>query len=394
MNDVFKDKIKEIAAFFKDYIENGVYENNIDNFGLLSGSCGISLFLNVYSQVSRDSTLNDLSMKYLDITMEQISNDKTALPYYCSGITGVIHAVFNSGMYQLTDFEITKDIYRYIKVMTEFNIDNFDFLHGVTGIIYALLSSRQSLFFPMINSFIDKLWEKKEYNGIGYRWKFTKGIDNKYNISLSHGMSAIVMVLICIYSHKCYNNKKIKLLIENAVAYILSQEIDVKKYGSFFPYDSIEKLEKIRGSRMAWCYGDLGVGITLFRSGMIMNRQDWIDKALDVLLFAANNRRDLESNLVVDACLCHGTAGIGQIFYRMWWNTRIPDFKDASDYWFNETLNMSKFEDGLAGFKFFSVGYGFIPNYSLLEGIAGIGLALTTYSYNIEPVWDECLLLS
>lgn len=25
---------------------------------------------------------------------------------------------------------------------------------------------------------------------------------------------------------------------------------------------------------------------------------------------------------------------------RMWWNTRIPDFKYASDYWFNETLNM------------------------------------------------------
>ncbi len=50
MNDVFKDKIKEIAAFFKDYIENGVYENNINNFGLLSGSCGISLFLNVYSE--------------------------------------------------------------------------------------------------------------------------------------------------------------------------------------------------------------------------------------------------------------------------------------------------------------------------------------------------------
>lgn len=71
-------------------------------------------------------------------------------------------------------------------------------------------------------------------------------------------------------------------------------------------------------------------------------------------------------------CYCSGIT-------RMWWNTRTPDFKDASDYWFNETLNMSKFENGLAGFKFISVGYGFIPNYSLLEGIAGIGLALTTY---------------
>jgi hypothetical protein len=35
----------------------------------------------------------------------------------------------------------------------------------------------------------------------------------------------------------------------------------------------------------------------------------------------------------------------------MWWNTRLPEFKNAADYWFEQTLKMATFEDGLAGFK-------------------------------------------
>ena len=125
-----------------------------------------------------------------------------------------------------------------------------------------------------------------------------------------------------------------------------------------------------------------------------MHRQDWIDKALEVLIFAATKRRDLQQNRVRDACFCHGTAGIGHIFYRMWWNTRMPEFKDVANYWFNETLKMSKFEDGLAGYKVWHTEDGYVNQMGILEGIAGIGLALLSYYYDMEPTWDECLLLS
>jgi hypothetical protein len=115
---------------------------------------------------------------------------------------------------------------------------------------------------------------------------------------------------------------------------------------------------------------------------------------LEVLLFAAEKRRNLQENYVMDAGLCHGTAGIGHIFYRMWRNTRMLEFKNAADYWMNETLKMAKFEDGLTGYKTWHGKSGWINSYGLLEGIAGIGLALLTYYYEIEPTWDECLLLS
>jgi hypothetical protein len=78
----------------------------------------------------------------------------------------------------------------------------------------------------------------------------------------------------------------------------------------------------------------------------------------------------------------------------MWWDTRLPEFKNAADYWMNETLKMAKFEDGLAGYKVWYGEQGWLNEYCLLEGIAGIGLALMTYYYEVEPIWDECLLLS
>ena len=153
----------------------------------------------------------------------------------------------------------------------------------------------------------------------------------------------------------------------------------------------------ITKSRLAWCYGDLGIASALDQAGKTMKETNWINKSLEILLFAAIQRRNLEDNMVRDAGLCHGTAGIGHIFYRMWWNTRLPEFKVAADYWFNQTLKMARFPDGLAGFKCFRMQDDhpmWLNKYELLEGISGIGLAMLTYYYQTEPTWDECLLLS
>ena len=121
------------------------------------------------------------------------------------------------------------------------------------------------------------------------------------------------------------------------------QEIDHDKYGSFFPYITIESSESLSKSRLAWCYGDLGIATTLYQAGITFDRQDWVTKSLEIFRFAAVWRRDLEGNMVNDACLCHGSSGIGHIFYRMWYNTKISEFKEAADYWFEKTLELTPF---------------------------------------------------
>lgn len=100
--------------------------------------------------------------------------------------------------------------------------------------------------------------------------------------------------------------------------------------------------------------------------------------------------------MVYDAGLCHGAAGVAHIFNRFYQDTHNEVFKEAALYWFNQTLEMDTFQDGLAGYKasISTSGTEYENCTGLLEGIAGIGLALIGAVADFEPNWDECLLIS
>ncbi|MCL2290899.1 MAG: lanthionine synthetase C family protein [Bacteroidetes bacterium] len=279
----------------------------------------------------------------------------------------------------------------------------YDFLHGGVGIVlyFSKRVKKKKELVAVLNQFLEdleKLSIKQEDGAIKWSSLLTTHITGPgYNIALSHGMSSIISILSKLYEIEGIDKEKTEMLLRGAVQYILAQEIDKDKYGSYFTSFALESMPFITKSRLAWCYGDLGIASTLYQAGTVLRESAWVEKALEIFLFAATQRRNLEENNVIDVALCHGTAGVGHIFYRMWWNTKLPEFKDAADYWFEQTLKKATFEDGLAGFKILSIqdkNEVWINNYGLLEGIIGIGLALFTYYYETDPTWDECLLLS
>jgi hypothetical protein len=105
----------------------------------------------------------------------------------------------------------------------------------------------------------------------------------------------------------------------------------------------------------------------------------------------------LSENYVFDAGLCHGSAGIAHTFYRMWINSQIIEFKQAMEYWFEVTLKMATYKDGLAGYKtycFSEANHWYMNDYSFLEGITGIGMTLNSFKNQVNPKWDKFLLLS
>ena len=103
----------------------------------------------------------------------------------------------------------------------------------------------------------------------------------------------------------------------------------------------------------------------------------------------------MQKNNIVDAGLCHGTAGIAHIYKRMYINTNIIEFKDASNYWYSETLKMAKYDipSGFLAYRPIENG-GLKKEFGFLDGISGIGLSLISAISDIEPAWDEALLLS
>jgi lantibiotic modifying enzyme len=390
-------KIEEIAKLIN-------HSKDLKYSGIVSGNSGLALFLFYFSSYSKNNEIYNKANNLIEDCFEKVQNGEV-YQNFAGGLAGLgwliehlsqknfIHANTNEVIGELDDF-----LYSYM--IEELNQGNFDYLHNASGIgLYFLNRIVNPKSNQYLTKYIELLYEQKEIEGNTIKWKF-KNLhkDNKrveqYNLSLSHGMASIVAILSKIYDKGINKSKTYELLI-GAINYLILKQFDIKSSISYFP-NSVS-LDGYKGisSRLAWCYGDLGIGVALWNASKALNDDELEQKSLEILLHSTK-RRDLAANYVMDAGLCHGTAGIAHIFNRMYINTKILEFKEAADYWFMETLKMAKFEDGLAGFKAWHTQEygGWTNDFGLLEGIAGIGLAMLSYVTEIEPAWDECLLLS
>ena len=125
-------------------------------------------------------------------------------------------------------------------------------------------------------------------------------------------------------------------------------------------------------------------------------RPDWADSALALARRAAG--RAASSAGVSDASFCHGAAGVGHVFNRLYQATGDASLGDAARSWFDQTLALREPGRGIAGFAARipeadgSVRWAPMPG--LVEGASGIALALLAASTPQEPYWDGILLLS
>lgn len=392
------EKLDDIADSIVNYISN----KETKKIGLYDGDFGILLFLAYYANYSKNEHYEEIYDNYLDKCLEKFSNGQF-YPTFCSGVSGILYSLFHLNEQKLMEIDIEEAHIEYKdylanRMLIDINNGNYDFMHNSLGIGFYFLKSKDNSAHHYLRLLIDILDKKSIKDNNTAKWTSILNMENKmgYNICMSHGISSIVVFLSRVIKDDLYNEKTVTLL-NQSVNYILSQEIDKNKYGSYFPSTSIENKNEITKSRLAWCYGDLGVASAIWQAGKVMNNQQWMNKAIDAFKYAVT-RTDLESNFVRDAGICHGTAGIAQLFKRMYIETGIEDFKTANEYWIRETIKMAKFEDGAAGYKAYhgTSDEQWSVEYAFLEGIAGIGLSLMSYlSDNTEDsAWDEILLLS
>jgi hypothetical protein len=101
---------------------------------------------------------------------------------------------------------------------------------------------------------------------------------------------------------------------------------------------------------------------------------------------------------VVDAALCHGAAGLGHIFNRMFHATGEELFAGSAQRWLARALELRRHGEGIGGFlaaeNHPEGGFNWVEDRSFLTGAAGIALALLAATTAVEPSWDRMLLLS
>ena len=100
---------------------------------------------------------------------------------------------------------------------------------------------------------------------------------------------------------------------------------------------------------------------------------------------------------VRDAGLCHGAAGLAHMYNRLFHATGEESFREAARRWIARTLDMAEWSAGGATYRFWLPADGVVTaseHAGLLNGTAGVALALLAATTPIEPMWDRMLLLS
>ena len=377
-------------------IENELSKLDIRSSNLIGGDLGITLFnFNYYLLLKQDKHLEKVINQIQLMTSFNLGKNATL----CNGLAGYAWLLNYFYKNELIDTSINS----YLKVLEEYLLpsmlratrhENYDFLHGGGGIAWYFLSRLpNNEVKSYLSRFIDALYSTRiECTNGTIKWKSQIGVNRieGFNISLSHGIASLIVILSKLLLNGI-NPRKTKFLLNGAVEYILQQKLANGKFISIYPSLALESSNVLSPSRLGWCYGDLGIAISLWHAANATHNELWKQEAINTFLHSAK-RRILNENMVEDAGLCHGCAGIAHIFNRMYISTKVVDFKDAADFWISKTLDKGKFGDGLAGYKFMREG-NVSNEISILEGIAGIGLALMSYLDSDIQEWDECLLM-
>jgi lantibiotic biosynthesis protein len=392
MKDKIEHKLKEIYHVLK--------EHNAPYHALYTDTGGKLLFLYEYAKYTNDTEV----IKHFEATLTELAENmnQTNSTTFCSGFAGnmwLLEYFKNEGIIDDLLLEIGADLNVYIKNWGQefINAKNYDFLHGLLGIIYAGNYCKvvdKTVIKELTDGMLKDLISENE---ISYftDWMPNKEEDpeheEKINLGLAHGIPSAMVTLA--------------LLKDLGPSYVKAAEgiaefiIDTKKKN---PKDSLycsvlyDRKDDSINSRLGWCYGDLGIALTLWQTGKLLQKQKYQDEALAIMNHA-NNRKDLNINAIRDCGLCHGSAGVAHIFNRFYWETGDKAFKSTADYWTQVTLDMATHNDeGLAGYAAYrAVGdTPWILEYGLLEGIGGIGLALLGSLNNESVSWDQCMMIS
>jgi lantibiotic modifying enzyme len=366
---------------------------------LAGGTAGLALLDGYLTQTERGSDHPVRARRHLQQAITAAAEKPTEASLY-SGLTGVGWVIAHL-QGRLADLDGEEDAAEIDDVLLHHLdqspwSDDYDLVNGLVGLgIYALERLPRPAALTCLERVIGHLAETAEQRADGFTWwtnpawlppdtreKFPHGY---FNLGLAHGVPGVIALL----GRACAAGfSRARPLLEGAVGWLLAQQ----GKGGFPCWVGAEA--QPLPARLAWCYGDPGVAAALLGAARAAREPAWEGEALAIALRAA--RRRPEESGVVDAGLCHGAAGLGHLFNRIYQATGEPELATAARSWFERALTMRQPGCGIGGFQAWLPGadgaQAWVTDPGLLTGAAGIALALLAAATPIEPAWDRVLL--
>ncbi len=179
--------------------------------------------------------------------------------------------------------------------------------------------------------------------------------------------------------------------IDSSLKNIIDFMSRYKKYDvqskQFYPAQVLINNNSISSSRLGWCQGDLGIGNSIYNSGLFLN--DEILQNEGIKLINNTKKISIKETKVIDCGICHGSSGLILQYY-LAFKKLNKSYNEVIDIWYenlkNQTNNFVEFE------SFFIDKY--VPETNILNGSTGLALVILTMESKIDIDWVKCLNLS
>jgi len=376
----------------------------IADFSLAGGTAGLALLCGYLARAGYDDGEN--AAQFLEHAIKAVSTEQIGPSLY-EGFAGIAWVTehLQTQLMDQNDEDANEEIDEVLKGFLHQSqwLDDYDLISGLVGYgVYALERLPRPAAVTCLERVIDHLDRNAEHNSDGITWLTPPELipphqladcpEGYYNLGLAHGVPGVIALL----GQACavgIASDKARPLLDGAVAWLLRQKLpDGESTFSSWLVPGV----KSNSCRVAWCYGDAGLSAALLIAARSVGNSAWEDEAINIVRRAA--LRAPESAGVVDAGLCHGAAGLAHIYNRMFQATGDPLFKESSVFWFERTLALRRPGQGVAGFSAFRPdedgNEGWVDDPGILTGAAGIALSLLSATTDIEPKWDQMLLVS
>jgi lantibiotic biosynthesis protein len=383
----------------------GLYQKAEDP-SLAGGKAGIALFQAHLAQILSKEDNEQMAIELLGQAIDSVATVPISPSLY-SGFTGVAWTIEHlQGLLFDADDEdpnesIDDELKDYLN-RSPWNGD-YDLINGLVGFgVYALERLPRPSASECLGRIIYRLDEIARHLPEGTTWftppellpsnqaeLFPQGY---YNLGVAHGVPGVIALL----GETCAAGiavDKARPLLNSAIDWLLAQKLPDDNL--WFAPSVLPGTEPVP-SRLAWCYGDLGVAAALMNAARSVNEPEWEREAIEIAIHASQCPLDKAS--INDAGLCHGAAGVGHIFNRMYQATGETNFREAAQLWFKRALEMRRPGEGVGGFyALLPMGdnkFDWIDDPGFLTGASGIGLALLAAITSVESAWDRVLLVT
>jgi lantibiotic modifying enzyme len=373
---------------------------------LSGGDAGIAMFFANLSTAFPGEGYQRIADQFLTRAIDAVSEVEMTPSFY-GGFPGIAYAAaylqnhFEESRETVDLDEIDEALTSYLQATPWQTY--YDLVNGLVGLgVYMLNRLPRAQAVTNLERIVAHLHQLAKRGEEGITWRTPpeqlptasreEYPDGWYNLGVAHGVPGVIGLLseICAMD---IAQPQARVLLDGAVRWMLTQKL---------PQGATALFEMCKGSahkpspaRLAWCYGDAGIAVTLMRAAQCTGTAEWAREASAIA--AAARDRPLHESGVCDSCLCHGTAGLAHIFNRFYQSTGEEPFKQAALVWFDHTLKLRRPGQGFGGFLYYYLegqDVQWLPRPGILEGSAGIGLALLAAVTDVEPTWDRILLTS